>query len=190
MRITVIDGHPDPNPEHYCHALAQAYLTGAAAGGHETRLYRLGEKSIPLLRSQTEWKDGQPAPDVAAAQEDIRWAEHVVFIYPLWLGDVPAYFKALLEQVLRPGFALADKPGMGGGLLKGRSARIIVTMGMPAFFYNLFFMAHSVKSLKRNVLQFVGFAPVRVSLIGLVEGSAEAREHHLAEVKELGEQGR
>jgi putative NADPH-quinone reductase len=120
----------------------------------------------------------------------MKWAEHVVLIYPLWLGDVPAYLKALLEQALRPGFALSEKPGMGGGLLKGRSARIIVTMGMPAFFYNLFFLAHSVKSLKRNILQFVGFGPVRTTLIGLVEGSTEAREHHLAEVRELGQQGR
>jgi putative NADPH-quinone reductase len=185
----VIDGHPDP-VRHYCHALADAYIEGASSGGHETRLLRLGELEIPILRSQAEWREGLPAPDVVRVQEAIKWAEHVVFVYPLWLGDVPAYFKALLEQVLRPGFALPETPGLGGGLLKGRSARIVVTMGMPAFFYNLFFLAHSVKSLKRNVLQFVGFGPVRTTLIGMVEGTDESRQHHLDELRELGKLGR
>jgi putative NADPH-quinone reductase len=142
------------------------------------------------LRSQAQWRDASPSQDVVRVQEAITWAQHVVFIYPLWLGDVPAYLKALLEQVLRPGFALGETPGLGGGLLKGRSARIVVTMGMPALFYNLFFFAHSVKSLKRNVLQFVGFAPVRTSLFGMVEGSDESRQQQLEQMKELGAQGR
>ena len=73
---------------------------------------------------------------------------------------------------MRPGtaFAYADK---GGGfsrtLLGGRSARVVVTMGMPSAVYRWFFGAHAVKSLERNVLRFVGVAPVRCSYVGMVE---------------------
>src|SRR3546814_9849412 len=59
------------------------------------------------------------------------WADHLVILYPLWLGDVPALLKGFLEQILRPGFAIDEgSTGMSAKLLTGRSARIIVTMGM------------------------------------------------------------
>src|SRR3546814_10287671 len=77
------------------------------------------------------------------------WADHLVILYPLWLGDVPALLKGFLEQILRPGFAIDEgSTGMSAKLLTGRSARIIVTMGMPAPIYRLFFRAHSLKSLE------------------------------------------
>ena len=74
---------------------------------------------------------------------------------------------------------------MPAKLLKGRSARIVVTMGMPAFFYRIYYRSHSVKSLKRNILEFVGVSPVRTTLIGMVEGQARAREQHLAAMAKL-----
>lgn len=51
--------------------------------------------------------------------------------------------------------------------LKGRSARIVVTMGMPGFFYQWYFRAHSIKSMKRNILGFVGIGPVNDTVIGM-----------------------
>jgi putative NADPH-quinone reductase len=57
--------------------------------------------------------------------------------FPLWLASMPALLKGFFEQALRPGFALGPtEPGrMWKKLLKGRSARIVVTMGMPALVY-------------------------------------------------------
>jgi putative NADPH-quinone reductase len=75
-------------------------------------------------------------------------------------------------------------------LLAGRSARIVVTMGMPALFYSAYYRAHSVKSLKRNILEFCGIAPVRTTLIGMVEGRKQAREEWLAKLGALGTRGR
>jgi putative NADPH-quinone reductase len=188
-RITIIDGHPDPARERFVHALAGAYAEGAAAGGHETRRLNVAELELPVLRSRAEW-EAPPPPAVAAVQETIAWANHIIVIYPLWLGDVPALLKAFLEQVARPGFAVAYQGSTPAGLLAGRSARLIVTMGMPAFFYRLFYGAHSVKSLERNVLKLTGIKPVEHSLIGNVEGSAEDREEWLSRVRDLGLQGR
>jgi len=44
-------------------------------------------------------------PDLVAAQRDIHWAEHVVFVYPTWWGTYPALLKGFLDRVLTPGFA-------------------------------------------------------------------------------------
>ncbi len=104
------------------------------------------------------------------AQDDIAWAEHIVFFFPLWLGDMPAILKGFLEQVARPGFAFKREEGgspWGNKALTGRSARVVVTMGMPAIVYRWYFRAHSVRSLERNILGFVGIAPVNETLIGM-----------------------
>jgi putative NADPH-quinone reductase len=184
-RILVVQGHPDVAPAHFGHALAEAYTNAARAAGHEVRSVVVAALDFPLLRSRAEWEDGALPPALAAAQQDIGWAEHLVFFFPLWLGGMPALLKGFLEQVARPGFALAAGR-MPKPLLRGRSARLVVTMGMPALAYRWFFRAHSLKALKRNILGFVGIAPVRESLIGGVEGSAERRTAWLGRIAALG----
>ena len=184
-KILIIDAHPDPDPARFVHALADAYADGARESGHDVRRLDLSKIEIPFLRSRAEWMEGEPEPEIVACQEAIRWAQHIVFFYPLWLGDVPALLKAFLEQVARPGFALSQGT-MPKPMLKGRSARLVVTMGMPAFFYRFYFGAHSVKSFERNILKFVGIKPVEHTLIGNVEGDAETREQWLDTLLNLG----
>jgi len=187
MNIALIQGHPDPRGGHFCHALAGAYADAARQAGHEVRVIDVARLDFALLRSAAEWEGGAPAEAVRGAQQTIAWAGHLVVVFPLWLGDVPALLKGFLEQALRPGFAIGRAaPGrFWKKLLKGRSARLIVTMGMPAFFYRVYYRAHSVRSLKRNVLEFCGVSPVRSSLIGTVD-SATARQSALAKVQALG----
>jgi putative NADPH-quinone reductase len=184
--IVIIDGHPDPDRDHFVHALAHAYAQGAA-GRHSVERIDVATLDFPLLRSAKEWKEDKTVPAIAAAQEAILHASKVVIFYPLWLGDVPALLKGFLEQVFRPRFALGmGESGFPKRLLKGRSARIVVTMGMPTPFYRFFYRAHSVKSLERNILGFVGFAPIRRSLIGNVEGSQADRKKWLDRMRVLG----
>lgn len=170
-RILLLQGHPDVRTRHLCHALEDAYAAGAQAAGHTVRRLQVAKLDFPLLRSQAEWEHGALPPALAPAQADIVWAEHLVLFFPLWLGDMPAVLKGFLEQVARPGFAFkaGRENGFGHKGLSGRSARVVVTMGMPALVYRWYFRAHSVKSLERNVLGFVGFAPVKETLIGMVD---------------------
>lgn len=188
-RIVVIQGHPDAQRAHFAHALAAAYAEGALEAGHDVRRIEVTTLEFPLLRSKQEFDTEDPPASIRDAQETIAWASHVVILFPLWLGSMPALLKGFLEQTFRPGFAIPrGAPSMRGRkLLAGRSARVIVTMGMPAFFYRWYFGAHSVKSLKRNILSFCGFKPVRESLIGLVEAKeGSGREKWLRRVRDLG----
>lgn len=191
-RIVLIQGHPDPAPERYCRALADAYAGAAEAAGHEVRRFDVAALGLPPLVSRASWQQEDLPPAVAEAQSAIEWAEHVVLVYPLWLGDVPAALKAFLEQVLRPGFAFTRKEDGSPGppRLEGRSAHVIVTMGMPGVAYQVYFRAHSLKSLKRNILHFVGIRPVRTTLIGMIEGSDKRREDWLQRIAEAGRLGR
>ena len=183
--VLIIDGHPDRDPKRFVHALADAYRRAAEGAGHRVHLIRLCDLDFPWLHGAAEFAAAPPAV-VAEQPEPVRRAEHLVLLYPLWLGSMPALLKAFLEQVLRPGFAFgaAERRGMPKKLLAGKSARIVVTMGMPAFFYRLYYRAHSLKSLERNSLGFVGIKPVRVTLLGNVEGqSAKARARSIAELE-------
>jgi putative NADPH-quinone reductase len=189
-RITIIQGHPDPARDRFCHALADAYAAGAEIAGLEVKRIEVAELEFPLLRTQADFEKGSPPPEVAAAQDAIRWAQHLVIIYPLWLGMMPALLKGFLEQVFRPGFAhLTDARGWQA-LLKGRSARIVVTMGMPALIYRWYFGAHGLKSLERSILAFVGIKPIRETLIGMVDSLNDRRSKAwLEKLRALGARG-
>ena len=189
-RVLIIDGHPDAAAEHYVHALSTAYRDGARLGGHAVRGIVVSELQFPLLRSSEDFTSGTPNDVIRKCQEDLLWADHVVVLFPLWLGAMPALLKGFFEQVLRPGFAFAPAKGHGlpRKLLRGKSARIVVTMGMPALFYRWYFRAHSVKNLKRNVLAFCGLKPVRACLVGTVEAmSQSARGSWLTRMQRLGQ---
>ena len=183
--VLIIDGHPDGDPARFCHAIAGAYADAASRAGHQVTRLQLSELPVQFLRTRSEW-EGKAEASVAAWQSVITAADHIVLIYPLWLGDMPALLKAFFEQIFRPGFAISrEKPGLFSGLLAGKSVRVIVTMGMPALVYRWFFFAHSLRSLRRNILRFVGFRPVRETIIGNVEASAKAREQWLERIRAL-----
>lgn len=185
-RILIINGHPDAAPTRLCAAMAEAYARGALSCGHEVRRVSLGGLDVPLLASQAEFDTAPPA-HLAAVQTDISWANHLVLVFPLWLGGAPAKLKALLEQLMRQGFGFqTDAKGMTGRL-RGRSARLIVTMGMPAAVYRLYFGAQGVMSVERGVLRLTGMNPVRDTFLGGVGMAGPARRRTwLERIEKLG----
>lgn len=192
-RIAIIQGHPDPDEQRFCRALANAYADGALSVGHQIKTIDIARIEFPVLRTQHEFEHGAISESIQQAQDIIQWAEHLVVIYPLWLGSMPAYLKAFLEQVFRPGFAAIksteDSPWKK--CLTGRSARVIVTMGMPAFVYRFIYLAHSLKSLERNILGFCGIGPTKDTLIGMVEAIGdEKRRQWLLRLEKLGRKGK
>lgn len=191
--IAIIQGHPDSSTRHFCHALADEYAKGAEDGGHDVMRIEVASLEFPLLRTKEEFEKGRPPEAIARAQDVVAWADHLVIIYPLWLGSMPALLKGFFEQLLRPGFAFEYQKsgGIAKKLLTGKSARIIVTMGMPAFVYRWIFSAHSLKSLTRNTLRFCGIGPVTSTLIGNIEGLTERqRDDWLDELRGLGDVGK
>jgi putative NADPH-quinone reductase len=187
--IAIIQGHPDTDRNHYCHALAEAYAQGAREAGHAVEIIEAATLDLPYIRNQAQWREPAADPAIRAVQEKVGRADHLVIVYPLWLGDMPAILKSFLEHLSCGGFVMSvDANGKWEQKLRGKSARIVVTMGMPAIFYRFFYFSHSLKSLERNILKFAGVKPVRTSLLGMVEGPkrAAAREKWLADMRRLG----
>lgn len=188
-KVVIIQGHPDPSGKRLCHALAKAYRESAIAAGHQVELFDCATIDFPILRTQEDWKKGpETTPqNLKASQAACTSADHLVIIYPLWFGTMPALLKAYIEQTFRPGVAVSYEGGFPKGLFKGKSARIIITMGMPALIYRLYFFSHSLRSLERNILNLCGIKPVRNTIIGMVENTnPDQQKKWFDKIKKLG----
>ncbi len=190
-RILIIQGHPDPAGGHFGHALAGAYAIGATAAGHEVRRLNVAALDFPLLQTEQDWNTWPVPAGLRGPQADIAWADHLAIFFPLWLGTMPAGLKGFFEQVLRPGFAFIAGAGRAPRKgLAGKSARVVVTMGMPVFWYRWYFGAHGVRGLERSVLAFCGVDPIRETFIGLVGMKQEKmRDRWIGRLEELGRKG-
>lgn len=185
-KILLILGHP--KSDSFCAALAGSYAQAARARGADVRELRLADlKFNPVLN--VSFRDEQALePDLAAAQEAIKWADHLVFVYPTWWSGMPALLKGFIDRVFLPGFAFRYRKGtiFWDKLLTGRSADVIVTMDTPPFIYRWFMGAPAVKQMKNGVLGFCGVGPIRVNTLGPIRNADDQRrEDWLAQVARL-----
>ncbi len=188
-KVLIVLGHP--NNESFCGALAASYREGAAAAEAEVRELKLGDLDFePILRLG--YKETQELePDLVAAQESIKWADHIVWVYPIWWGTMPALLKGFLDRTFLPGFAFKyrENSPWWDKYLTRRSARIIVTMDAPPIYDSLMYFGGGRRTMKKAVLEFCGIKPVGVTAFGSVKSSdAAKRDKWLAAVKELGKQ--
>jgi putative NADPH-quinone reductase len=115
--------------------------------------------------------------------------DHLVIVFPLWCGDMPALLKGYIERLLQPDLIARQNSenAMDWHIFQNKTARIVMTMGMPVTIYRWFYRGHALKLLKRNILHFIGIKPVRHTLYGMIGTSKpEQRERWLAEMRELG----
>lgn len=186
-KILIINGHPDP--QSFSSALAEAYSGGAQGSGAEVRRIDLGKLEFELnlkygYRQRTELE-----PDLLEAQKLISWSDHIVFVYPIWWGAMPAILKGFIDRVFLPGFAFKyrENSSLWDKLLTGKSAHLIVTSDTPSWYNRLIYRRAGLNVMKRNILQFCGITPVRITEFGPVKPStAELREKWLKKVKALG----
>jgi putative NADPH-quinone reductase len=189
-KILIVLAHPQAKS--YCSALAQSYAEGAQAAGAEVRQINLAEIAFNPIGSGSHDKPLALEPALQQAQDDIRWAGHLVFVYPILWGTIPALLKGFIERVFAPGFAVnfrKDSPRWDK-LLAGKSARLIVTLNTPPWLYRLLFRRAGHITMKRSILEFCGIRPVRITDIGPMQGStAETRDRWLRQARELGARG-
>jgi len=186
-KILVILGHPDS--QSFCGALAEAYVNGAHNSGAEVRELKLGELSFdPVL-----WKGynriQELEPDLIKAQNLIKWADHIVFVYPNWWGTMPALMKGFFDRIFLPGFAFKyrDDSQFWDKLLAGRSAHLIVTMDTPPWYYRWIYHRPGHNEMKHTILGFCGIKVVKITELAIVRHSLpKVREKWISKIKKLG----
>lgn len=186
-KILIINGHPDN--ESFCFALAESYAKGASASGATCKVIHLIDLVFNPILTFGYRKISVLEPDLVAAQQSILEANHIVFVYPNWWSTYPALLKGFFDRVFVPGFAFKyrkDSP-LWDKLLKGKTARLLVTMDTPSWYYFLVNRNAGHNSIKIGILQFCGIDPVRITSFGPVKSSSDQlRKKWLAQVSELG----
>lgn len=189
MNVLVILGHP--RTDSYCGALAAAYADGAREAGVDVRELAVADCEFdPDVH--TACPSDQPLePDLQAAQADIEWADHLVFVYPNWWATMPAVLKGFFDRVFEPGFAFVEyDEGEGAGheeLLDDTTAELIVTMDMPPWVYRWIYRRPGTNAVKRGTLGYAGVRTMDVTTLGPIEDSSlEQRQEWLADVRDLG----
>ncbi|MEL6284589.1 MAG: NAD(P)H-dependent oxidoreductase [Pseudomonadota bacterium] len=187
--VCIINAHPDPSSERFVHAICDAADAGAREAGHTVSRIDIGKLSIPMLSGADEFAL-PPAEPVLSERVKIAEADHLFLAFPLWLGSMPAKARAFFEQAARADFFLqtgGDEHGWPAQFMQGKSARIVVTMGMPSLIYRFGMDAGAVKALERALLGMSGFKPVHHTILGGIESRTDAeRAKILADMKDLG----
>ncbi|MDR2221839.1 MAG: NAD(P)H-dependent oxidoreductase [Flavobacteriaceae bacterium] len=186
-KIVVINGHP--NPDSFNFGMVEAYIKGAKASGAVIRELTIAKMSFdPNLRYGYQ-KRMELEPDLLAAFEDIKWADHLVWVHPVWWGGLPALLKGFIDRLFLPGFTYQYRPNsmLWDKLLKGKTAHIITSLDQPGWYYRLMYGRPSVNQLKKSTLEFCGVSPVQVTYVGIIRNSkAEQRTKWLQQVERLG----
>jgi NAD(P)H dehydrogenase (quinone) len=186
-KIAIINGHPHKNS--FSFGLAEAYRKGAEQSGAEVREIVIAELEFDPVLHFGYQKRMELEPDLLKAWGIIQWADHLVWIHPVWWGGLPALMKGFIDRLFLPGFAYRYRENSvwWDKLLKGKTAHIITTLDQPGWYYRLFYGRPSINQLKKSTLEFCGVKPVKVTYIGIIRNSTETqRDGWLQKARESG----
>lgn len=184
-KIYILLGNPDKDGT-LSNTVADTYEAEARAAGHEVRRTNIGDLSFDPILHKGYREIQQLEPDLLKVQEDMKWADHFVLIYPLWWAAMPALLKGMWDRMFIPGFAFhMHKNGMGWDkLLKGKTSRVIILSNNWPMAERLLF-GDFTNEVAKALLGFAGYK-VRMSEIGHSEHlSDERKELWLNRVRKL-----
>jgi NAD(P)H dehydrogenase (quinone) len=180
MRIFILVGNPDVSS--LSCDLADVYEREAHEAGHEIKRLNLGELHFDPILHHGYKVIQELEPDLKLVQENMKWCEHFVLIYPLWWSSMPALLKGMWDRMFIPGFAFhMHKDGMGWDrLLNGRTARVIITSkNWPIIIRSLF--GNFTNEISRAILGFAGFK-VSLTEIGHSENISDQKRKEMENI--------
>ncbi len=187
-KILIINGHPNEDSLNF--AITESYKNGALKSEAVVK-----EIIISALHFNPNLQYGyrkrmELEPDLTDAWQKILWADHLVWVHPVWWGGLPAITKGFIDRLFLPGLAFQYRENSvwWDKLLTGKTAHIITTLDQPSLYYRFFFGRPSVNQLKKSVLEFCGVKPVKVTYVGIVKTSDEKlRQKWLKKIEKIGE---
>lgn len=186
-RILVLAANP--NKGSFTNFLAETYANSAKKN-NDVQLLTIPDMEFNLDLSAGYTEAHSLEDSLKAFQASLEWCEHLVIFTPLWWGSLPAKLKGLIDRTFLPGFAFQYEKGklLPKQLLQGKTARVVMTMDTPPWYYSLIQGAPAIKQLKTATLKFVGFNSVKSKMIGpIISSTKESRSKWINDVAKLGD---
>ncbi len=186
-KVLIINGHPDKKS--FCYALAESYKRGVDKTENQCTVVHLIDLQFNPILTYGYRVVSELEPDLIQMQLQITQADHLVLVYPNWWGTYPALLKGFIDRIFLPNFAFKylETSPLPEKLLKGKTARLIVTMDTPKWYYYLVYRSPGHNSMKKGILEFCGISPVKITALTGIKKSTEAkRTKWLAIIEALG----
>jgi NAD(P)H dehydrogenase (quinone) len=127
-----------PNPESYTHAVFAAVCEGLRAHATVQTLDLHAEGFDPVLVVDAEHRrrDLDKVEATRRYREQLRWADAIVLVYPMWWGGMPAMLKGYIDRTFVSGVAYTYEGRPPGatfpeGLMRGKEAHFFYTLDAP-----------------------------------------------------------
>jgi len=185
-RILVLAANP--KKDSFTNYLAETYAHSAEKE-NEVQLLNIADMEFNLDLSSGYTSEQSLEDSLKSFQASLEWCDHLVIFTPIWWGALPAKLKGLIDRTFLPGFAFQYKKGKSipEKLLQGKTARIVMTMDTPPWYYLLIQVSPAFKQLKTTTLKFVGFNSVKRKMIGpIISSTQKSRSKWVDDVEKLG----
>ena len=172
-KIFVLLGHPDTDS--MCCQFADAYTDGAREKGNEVRRVNLGQMQFDPILHRGYRVIQELEPDLKQFQENVKWCDHFVIVYPSWWSTMPALLKGLFDRAWLPGFAYKFLPSgfNWNKLLKGRTATVFVSSDAHPLLARFLF-GDNVNEIRDGILWFAGISP-KIKKVGPMKNISSER---------------
>ena len=174
MNILIINGNPKESS--FSDAICEAYKKGAEEKKAHVEVINVRDLDFDLNLSQGYNKPTVFEADLEKAKELLLWADHMLWVHPLWWYSCPALLKGFIDRLFLPNITYKFEEGalFPTQLLKGKTARIICTADTPHWYYRFIMGSPATHQLKKGTLEFCGVKPVKTNYIGPIRNSTEA----------------
>lgn len=189
----VINAHTRENS--FCDSVVEYYVRGLKESNFKFEVLNLRELNLEVYLKNKHQSYHDLSEEILAAQDLIRKADHLTFVYPLWWSSPPAILKLFIENTFIPGFGFKfHKPKFNipqwDKLLKGKSASLFVTMDSPPLINKCLFLDPNYRMMKLGILNFCGIKPVKRIYLGPLKMlSDEKKSKLLQKVYKKGKRG-
>lgn len=190
MNVLVVCAHP--NTSSFTHAMTAAIAMGLRAGQHKVNVKDLYAQNFdPVLTADdlAQLHEGAMPKHIRDEQDDLLWAEALVFVYPLWWFDRPAILKGWFDVVFTNQVAFSFNDQGVQGLLEHQKALVLIAAGgTEAYFQDSDALPLIHRPVTDGTLGFCGIEDVSHHIYFNVPSITDTkRQAILAEIELLGQ---
>ena len=185
MNVLVINGHPREGS--FSQKAASVYEEAALQAGKQVAVLQLLALDFSLNLSSG-YSGNIMEPDLLKARDLIVWADHIVWIYPVWWWSMPALLKGFVDRILVPDFAFKYHKGsvFQEKLLKGKTATLLVTMDGPSWYHRLMMRSTGTFIMRKGILDYCGIRTVQTFIMDHYNHSSDVQKQRwLRKIEQL-----
>lgn len=188
MNLLIVYTHP--NHDSLNHAFLEAVLQGIKNHPKELAyqvldLYQEGFNPVLTFNKDKRRRDMHLEPEMAPYREQLLWADHVIYIYPIFWGRPPAMLLGYIDRLFSTNFAYRYKKMafQVEGLLGGKQVTVISTMKGPTGYMRFFLGNAHQQLMKKALFNFVGIKKIKFFEFGYMEEKKGPYEKNLSKIR-------